>query len=354
MKEPERWIVSRAGREGQWIRAALSEEPPDAALGRVASRLSSAGVAVGALGATVAHATHAGASVYAGVTNGTLIGSIAGTASVNAPLLVGATLLKAVLVGVGIGGVALVGGHWAGALRSRAATERESTGHATSVIGANSPNGVVLAVPKTQSRMRKDVLEGHRPRNSRVSPPAHRGPGPVGAIEPTEVSQPTGATRPTEVTKSVGAIEPAEANDPAVSVELEPPVPSLDVKSDEGLTSFSGSTRGAGDTPAPALTGMNRIDKPDSRALADEVAALARTRQALKQGNATGALRELSALDALGGNLRLGQEAALLRVEALALSGQKESAARLANQLLTSGVAEAHRVRLEQLAQQQR
>jgi hypothetical protein len=77
---------------------------------------------------------------------------------------------------------------------------------------------------------------------------------------------------------------------------------------------------------------------------------IADARQALIRGDASAALRELAALESSGGFRVLAQEAALLRVEAFAASGQSEAAAAAARRLLISGVAEAHRRRLEQLA----
>jgi hypothetical protein len=102
----------------------------------------------------------------------------------------------------------------------------------------------------------------------------------------------------------------------------------------------------------PALPFERQPSESDAkpRILEREVAAIAKARQALQLGNATTAFRELSSLDAIGGFRVLSQEAALLRVEALAMSGQKAAAAALARQLLSSGVAEAHRRTLLQLA----
>jgi len=326
MKEPERWIVSRAEREGQWIRAALSEEPPDAALGRLASRLSSAGVAVGAIGATVTHVTHAGATVYAGLANG-LSGGIAGTASVNTPVLFGATLLKAVLVGVGIGGGALLGGHWANAFLSSIPTSSANITDSAHVAVWDPAHDSTPQAPRVQVPERTHSIGTRRQENGRISSLAEK------------AADGTGQTQR------------------AAHIESQAPLPRLDATPTEPTMpsalkkeAISVSTARDGKLASRATEAANS-HRAGPGTLALEVAILARARQALKQGRASVALQELAALDDHGGH-RLGPEAALLRVEALALSGQAESAATLARWLLASGVADAHRVRLLQFAKQ--
>ncbi|HMA94241.1 MAG TPA: hypothetical protein VKP30_16230 [Polyangiaceae bacterium] len=327
MKEPERWIVSRAEREGQWIRAALSEEPPDAALSRIVSRLSSAGVAVGAISATVTQVAHAGTSVYAGLANSSLVGGVAGTASLSTPVLVGATLLKAVLIGFGIGGGALFAGHLANAVLSRAPTSSASVADSAHIVASSAANDCVLPVTVGAARGRAEVTTQPRATGHVSSPQGKSAHG--AGREQRDASVEPQAVLP----KCEGG--PTESNAPAaLSKEA------VDIAASNAFRSDSKPT---------AATTAHRVEQ---RTLALEVAALAKARQALKQGKADVALQELSALSERGGSPRLGPEAALLQVEALALSGQRESAAALARELLASGMAEAHRVRLLHFAQQ--
>jgi hypothetical protein len=81
---------------------------------------------------------------------------------------------------------------------------------------------------------------------------------------------------------------------------------------------------------------------PASSALADEIAALDGAREALASGDASRALRALDARDRAFPRGALGPEATVLRIEALALRGDRAAATRLAEAFLAASPRSPH------------
>jgi TolA-binding protein len=80
--------------------------------------------------------------------------------------------------------------------------------------------------------------------------------------------------------------------------------------------------------------GSTPVSPAAAPSLADEVKVIQRAKAALSSGNATGALRELDAYRRSFPRGRLAQEATVLRIEALAASGNQSAASRLGEQFL--------------------
>ncbi len=101
-------------------------------------------------------------------------------------------------------------------------------------------------------------------------------------------------------------------------------------------------------SPAPAVTQLEDLpvlpsaahsaapSGADEPTLADEVKAIQRAKSALSAGNASGALKELDAYKASFPHGRLAQEATVLRIEALAASGNRSAAQKLGEAFLKS------------------
>ncbi len=92
-----------------------------------------------------------------------------------------------------------------------------------------------------------------------------------------------------------------------------------------------------------------RTPLPASSALADEIAALDGAREALASGDAPRALRALDARDRAFPHGALGPEAMVLRIEALALRGDRAAATRLAEAFLAASPRSAHASRIRTL-----
>lgn len=89
--------------------------------------------------------------------------------------------------------------------------------------------------------------------------------------------------------------------------------------------------------------------EPRSASIAAEVAAVDSARRAIGRGEASQALRELNAYQAEYPHGVLGQEAALLRIEALAQAGNIGAAKALARRLFASQPSSPHRKRIESI-----
>ena len=86
-----------------------------------------------------------------------------------------------------------------------------------------------------------------------------------------------------------------------------------------------------------------------STSIAAEVAAVDSARRALGRGDASQALRELNAYQAEYPRGVLGQEAALLRIEALAVGGNAGAAKALARRFFAAQPTSPHRKRIESI-----
>lgn len=122
---------------------------------------------------------------------------------------------------------------------------------------------------------------------------------------------------------------PAPALPPVKPPVSEPSVPAASVSravrpAASGLPAKAARAAASASPPAPAAT------------LSDEVATLDRARTALVAGDAAQALRVLDEYDHVLHGTALTAEATLLRVEALARSGQAARASKLARRLIES------------------
>ncbi|HEY5958979.1 MAG TPA: hypothetical protein VIV60_20610 [Polyangiaceae bacterium] len=308
MSEPRRLLDSRPGHGRQLMLAALAEVPSDAAWRRAAARLGQAGLVIGTTTSVVTPTSIAMATVSSpsSAAKSGLVSSVAATASLKAPWIAGAVFAKALLLGLGIGGVVVLGARYAP--RSVIAPPQAPVQAAVSARPViEQPNGAVehqsrlnrseLDVPKA-----RQMVKGLRAAPSKVPIPIDKG----SEAEPHQ-AYPTTAE----------------------------PLPRPEI-ADRTTTTLQ----------RPSVVAVS--DNP--RLLEREVTAIAKARQALLRTDAATAIRELESVEGTVGFRVLSQEAGLLRVEALAMSGQTQAAATLARRLLVLGVAESHRSRLLELA----
>jgi hypothetical protein len=101
--------------------------------------------------------------------------------------------------------------------------------------------------------------------------------------------------------------------------------------------------------PKPALTAAPALARPAPTSLTQEVAALDGAREALAAGDASRTLRALDEHDRRFPGGMLGPEATVLRIEALALRGDRAAAVRLGNAFLEAHPQSPHAARLRTL-----
>lgn len=284
MKEPERWLTARSGRDRRLLLAALAEVPTQAAWERTRSRLGQFGVSLAATSTA----------------SGLASASVASTSALKA-------FFKAMLMGVGVGGVVVMGAQLA------------------QHSGESSPPAAEQASVLRETKVASISVEHHTVAASSWPPPS---------------KTPSDNRSRLRVTDRAAPIDPVELSMSGTE-DRQAGVASRDSAAPESARATPASPRTEAGPVLPIVA---------SRSLEREVTAIAAARQALKRGDAQATMRELARLDEVGGFRSLTQEAALLRVEALVVSGQAEAAVALARQLLASGIADAHRGRLEQLA----
>jgi hypothetical protein len=138
-----------------------------------------------------------------------------------------------------------------------------------------------------------------------------------------------------------GSAAPADpAAEPAVAA-IEAP-PAVTAPASPGAASSGASSPEAPRARATSPT-------PASSALADEIAALDGAREALASGDAARALRALDARDRAFPRGALGPEAMVLRIEALALRGDRAAATRLGEAFLAASPRSPHASRIRTL-----
>lgn len=158
------------------------------------------------------------------------------------------------------------------------------------------------------------------------------------AAPPTAVLQ---AQAPVAETASLPALPPVEAAPLAPPpAAVSPPSSSVDGERSPGSAAPQALAESAGDSPAPT--------NPAS-ALAAELALLRQARAAVGAGRAAEALAALDAHRRLG-TTHLGEEAEVLRVEVMALSGDRAGASRRAAELLARRPESPYAARLRALA----
>jgi len=144
---------------------------------------------------------------------------------------------------------------------------------------------------------------------------------------------------PPEVT--VQAPEPTPAREAVGSLPEPPGVPSAKAAPPKASERSSPTLR----PPAPPAVAPSA----PQGTLADELALLDAARRALRRGNARVALSELDRHQAEFPRGLLGQEATLLRIEALVRSGNRPAAEALARQFLARQPNSPHAKRIESL-----
>jgi hypothetical protein len=139
--------------------------------------------------------------------------------------------------------------------------------------------------------------------------------------------------------KSV-APAPAEATEAPAPAVIEAPVIAAPAATEA-------ASAGAPSVEAPRARSVSPTPAPS--ALADEIAALDSAREALASGDAGRALRALDARDRAFPRGALGPEAMVLRIEALALHGDRAAATRLGESFLAASPRSPHASRIRTL-----
>lgn len=178
------------------------------------------------------------------------------------------------------------------------------------VVGAAE---VAQSVSPPPAHLAPAAIEDHAPAAIPARPSSAKGVAPAPA-EATEAPAP--ATNEAPVVAAPAPIEAASAVAPSVEAPR--------------------AARSASPTPAPS-------------ALADEIAALDGAREALASGDAGRALRALDARDRAFPRGALGPEAMVLRIEALALRGDRAAATRLGESFLAASPRSPHASRIRTL-----
>jgi hypothetical protein len=166
-----------------------------------------------------------------------------------------------------------------------------------------------------------------------VSPPPARV---AQATREDHARAPIAAPRSPTARPAGGSMETTEE---PVSPAIEAPVPVV------APAAIIGSSAAAPSAEAPRA----RTPSPAPSALADEIAALDGAREALASGDASRALRALDARDRAFPRGALGPEATVLRIEALALRGDRAAATRLAEAYLAASPRSPHASRIRTL-----
>lgn len=164
----------------------------------------------------------------------------------------------------------------------------------------------------------------------------HASSGPVDAPSDTKalVSTPTSPPTPS-----------AAATSPGSASIVAPPVP-VAASSAEAP---SDSARTAASTQPPRVPPTSSAKERAPLGLAEETAILDRARGALNRGDPRGALSELDRYDAAPAPKILGQEATMVRIEALSAKGDTTAARALAQSFLAKNPGSAYDDRVRAL-----
>ncbi len=158
------------------------------------------------------------------------------------------------------------------------------------------------------------------------------GVGVVAAVGYAVVSQKaeTGPSQP---------VEPKVANVATPQPEKEAPKPQVEPIDDDSQAKAA----------PPPVTSVKRAPKPTGGSLKDQVALVDQARKELGSGKPQAALSTLNRYHREFPKGALGQEAMLLRIEALAQMGSRSAARTLATRFLTRQPSSPHRKRIESL-----
>lgn len=324
MKEPRRWLDSRSSSVPiRLLRSVVDEPLPQGAMLRAAMRFGISATAISVSSASLAQATAASSlATGANVAAATAVGKAA--------ILV--ALTKGIIVGLGVG-----------ALMVGAAQLRPSQG---SVVAAGAPSTQqVVSTPKSTTRAVLPAVEVAQASPTATSePPASQPTTP--STDPSRarsapLARPRGRSamttiRPLPASTASSEIRGLSDSPRSVALARFADVPAVAVNAD--LQPASSPSVPIAIAPPPTLR---------QASLAQEVRALDRVRQALRSGEAAGALAELMRSRQQRVFRRLSREAEILRVEAMGAVGQNRNAATLARQLLSGDVSPAQRKSLE-------
>ncbi|WP_437602503.1 hypothetical protein WMF28_12890 [Sorangium sp. So ce590] len=312
MSDPERLLDQKESElQTMLLRAALDESPP---IGLTRRTLVALGVTAAATGAcSAAAAMGAGGAVGTGGvaaggavgTGGVAAGGVAGgggVAGVGGAVGAGSVAASGVAAGgaVGTGGVAGTGGVVAGAV---AALKLAGMGGLLSAFGIGAVAGIIS----------------------------------LGVAEWTSVDAPAPAPA-NQAQKAPGAPSPLAAPPASGPARTEPaPVP---------------EERAAEEPPPPAATaaGSPRARERSARTLASELALLDKARRALRSGDTAAALALLARHAREFADPQLADEAAVIRVEALASKGDRAGANAAARRFLQEHPGSPHADRVESAA----
>lgn len=145
---------------------------------------------------------------------------------------------------------------------------------------------------------------------------------------------PGAAPQASPAAKGLAARAQAEQSKP---IETAAPLPAPDPPGEEAAA------------PRPAASAAPASPRPAPTSLTGEIASLDAAREALAAGDASRALRALDEHDRKFPGGMLGPEATVLRIEALALRGDRASAARLGNAFLDAHPRSPHANRVRTL-----
>jgi hypothetical protein len=170
---------------------------------------------------------------------------------------------------------------------------------------------------------------------------AHSVSPPPAKVAPTSIEDHARAAIPAPRPAAKGvAPAPMEAPEVPAPAVTEAPVVAAPVASEA-------ASAGAPSVEAPRARSASPTPAPS--ALADEIAALDSAREALASGDAGRALRALDARDRAFPRGALGPEAMVLRIEALALRGDRAAATRLGESFLAASPRSPHASRIRTL-----
>ena len=184
---------------------------------------------------------------------------------------------------------------------------------------------------------------------------------PVEAQPAAKPSEPAPGSEPARGAEPAAPSEPALVDPPAPIAAEPAAAPAIPPPSDPAAKAAAASVPRSGEAaeePAPAVksapapAGSSAAPAPSDAAseLAEEVAAIRAAREALGRGQAQKCLEAVNAYFARFPKGHLSAEARLLRIEAMAASGQRDQAAAQARALLAANPHSPYAPRLRAIA----
>ena len=311
------------GPEGRLFALGRDEVPEPEAKQRVARRL---GISAAALASAAAATAIAPSATAAAATAGAKgVGSLAAIFGKAAGPFIASTVVKATLIGLGLGAASYAG-----------------VKVYTSRVSVNPPSAAVTTIVAPKPRQPTPDPVGASAETALVvqdALPEVANARPNAAALGTAVASPA-EPAPLANTVEPGALQVARFEDDPES----PPAPSVVGTAAPLLP---------GQAPSPNTGPPHASTLPADPRLAREVASLDLARARANHGDAAGALRELNTFQSSDGYMALRKEAMLVKIDVLLSLGQEGAAAAIARQLLAMGVPGNQRARLEALVRSQ-